>query len=395
MRILVTTSRMPFALEMVRRFGDAGHTVFASDTFRTAPGSHSRHVARAFVTESPRFAPVEFVRDVIRILASERVELLVPSFEESFCLSASLDALQAHARVFTAPLDVLRRLHDKAALVGLAGELGIAVPPSAVVSDAAGLRAAVSGRSGWFARPAYSRGGVDLLTDTGPLAGAVELDACQPTADNPWLVQDFVHGEDVCTFSTAHDGRLTSHMAYVHPRTIEHAGGIAFESVDAPETLAVTQRLVGALRYTGQIGLDFLRSGRGLFLVECNPRATSGLALMPTEMYVGGVLDPARPLEVLGPGHRLKITTALLRDMVLNWREAPADLEAILDGGDDLYTRADDPLPGLYQLLSYTQVLAYRWKVPRPQRHRSDLVAAQFHDVEWNGDAFGAVSGRT
>jgi hypothetical protein len=32
-RLLVTSSRMPFALALIRRLADAGHTVYASDTY--------------------------------------------------------------------------------------------------------------------------------------------------------------------------------------------------------------------------------------------------------------------------------------------------------------------------------------------------------------------------
>ena len=43
--ILVTSSRMPFALDEIRKFGRRGHAVYASDTFSTSPGSHSQFVA--------------------------------------------------------------------------------------------------------------------------------------------------------------------------------------------------------------------------------------------------------------------------------------------------------------------------------------------------------------
>ena len=36
MKVLVTTARMPFALGLIRRLGDAGHEVLASDTYSAA-----------------------------------------------------------------------------------------------------------------------------------------------------------------------------------------------------------------------------------------------------------------------------------------------------------------------------------------------------------------------
>ena len=51
----VTSSRLPFALGLIRRLGAAGHEVYAADTCATAPGSHSTYVAESIVTGSPKF----------------------------------------------------------------------------------------------------------------------------------------------------------------------------------------------------------------------------------------------------------------------------------------------------------------------------------------------------
>ncbi|KEP73899.1 hypothetical protein HR12_33495 [Microbacterium sp. SUBG005] len=42
MRVLVTSSRNTFALDLIRKLGSVGHTVFASDTYDGAVGNHSR-----------------------------------------------------------------------------------------------------------------------------------------------------------------------------------------------------------------------------------------------------------------------------------------------------------------------------------------------------------------
>jgi glutathione synthase/RimK-type ligase-like ATP-grasp enzyme len=386
MRVLVTTSRMPFALEAIRKLGEAGHMVFAADTFRTAPGSHSRYVEQAYLVPPPRFEPAAFVRRVHEIVAEADIDLIVPAFEEVFYLTRLHPDLESPARVFTSPFETLRQLHDKAALLRLAAAVGVPAPPTEVVESQAALASAVRRRTGYFARPAYSRGGVDLLTDTGPLAGEVALESCTPTPENPWLVQPFVEGRDICSLSVVHRGQIAAHCAYVHPRTIEHAGGIVFESVDGAETLAPTAALARATHFTGHLHLDWMATADGLQLVECNPRPTAGLALMEADQYADAIIDPLpEDTSMVPPGRRLKISVALLRDMLLNWREAPEDLNALLSDAPDLYGRAEDPLPGLYQFLSYSHVLSYRWQVPLSARRRSDLLAAQFHDVEWDG----------
>ncbi|WP_424467913.1 hypothetical protein [Pseudoclavibacter helvolus] len=61
MRVLVTSSRNTFALDIIRKLGSTGHTVFASDTYDGAIGNHSRFLAGHFVTSSPRFQTDEFI----------------------------------------------------------------------------------------------------------------------------------------------------------------------------------------------------------------------------------------------------------------------------------------------------------------------------------------------
>lgn len=53
MRVLVTSSRNTFALDIIRKLGSRGHTVVASDTYGGASGSHSKYLAGHAVTASP------------------------------------------------------------------------------------------------------------------------------------------------------------------------------------------------------------------------------------------------------------------------------------------------------------------------------------------------------
>jgi hypothetical protein len=168
-----------------------------------------------------------------------------------------------------------------------------------VPSDAE-LREATGRRARYFARGVYSRGGVCCLTNTGPLAGALKMDEVHPTPASPWLVQPFLDGETVCTYSTAHQGRVSSHLMCRVPRQHKHSTGIQFQAIDATESLKLIEPIVAELGYTGQISFGFLVTDDGLTFVECNPRATDGLLLMPREGLAAGLLAPRPETFVLG-----------------------------------------------------------------------------------------------
>jgi predicted ATP-grasp superfamily ATP-dependent carboligase len=378
---------MPVALDEIRKFGRLGHRMFASDTFAGAPGSHSRFVAKTLVTPSPRYDPISFLLALRRFIADEHIELVVPSFEEVFYMARHPQLLGADVGLFASDFATLAMLHDKVRFLSLATSLGLAVPRHLPVTDRDQLRAATKEFGRFFARPVYSRGGVLLYTNAGPLAGAVQIDECHPSPAAPWIVQEFVHGEDVCSFSIAHDGHIAAHSTYVHPRTIEHAGGIVFESIVEPEGLTITRRIAEACCYTGQLSLDFMRTPAGLVLIECNPRPTSGCYIMPDGMFVEAVLHPDRSRTMVAPaGARRKVSVALIRDMLLHWKEAPADLAALLKRGRDVYADPGDLVPAIYQFISYGHVREYRKNLAGVEQKPSDLMAAYFYDVCWDGE---------
>lgn len=386
MRFLLTSSRLPFALEAIRKLGRSGHTVYASDTFRSAPGSHSKHVAEAFITAAPARDPAGFVDDLEAILRSVAIDLVLPAFEEVFYIARHRARIEAHARVFAPSFDTLDRLHDKLRFHELASELGLPTLPVLAARDRAELGYAIRQFDRFFARPAYTRGGVTLFTNAGPLAGASALEEHTPTAANPWLVSPFADGTDVCSYSVAHGGRVTAHATYCHPLTLEHAGGIVFESVVSEETLAVARKVAEATRYDGQLSLDFLRTDRGLYVIECNPRPCAGLMVMPDAMFDAAIRDASPETTLVAPaGTRRKLSLALLRNALVHRGEAAENLAALLRRDPDIYADPRDLVPLLWQLVAYSRVLRYRLRHRRVRR--TDLMQGYFDDICWDGAA--------
>jgi predicted ATP-grasp superfamily ATP-dependent carboligase len=391
MRVLVTSSRFPHALAEIRKLGQCGHEVYATDTFRTSPGNHSRYVREAILTKAaPALEPRRYLDELEQIVRTRRIELLLPQCEEVLYITQQRARFAALTRLFCPPFATLARLHNKKTFVELARSLGLRVPRTEFAHSHAELRAALDRFSYFVARPAYSRAGTRLFSNAGAFAGRMTCAQCDPTPERPWLVQEFVEGTDVCSFSVARGGRLVAHSTYVHPKTIDHVGGISFVSVDEPEALACARRVAAALDYEGQLSFDFMKNEQGLWLMECNPRPTAGVLMMPACDFADAVCDPVPgPLRVAPAGVREQIGVALVRDMLREPREFRSDLAALFSGVEDAYWQKGDALPGIYQFLSYTLLMTYRRRHGIRGRARShqDLVEAQFHDIAWNGEA--------
>jgi predicted ATP-grasp superfamily ATP-dependent carboligase len=247
------------------------------------PGNHSKYLAGHFVYPSPRSDTAGFLAELERIVGEHEIDVVVSAFEEALYISTQLERLSRVTKVFVSPFGTLARLHDKGAFERLLARLGVPVPETVVVTSDEELREATDRLDPYFARGVFSRGGICCLSNTGPLARALEMDEVHPTPASPWLVQPFLDGETVCTYSTVHGGRVSSHLMYRIPRQRKHSTGIQFEAVDATESLKLIEPIVAELGYTGQISFDFLVTRDGLTFVECNPRATDGLPLMPRE----------------------------------------------------------------------------------------------------------------
>jgi hypothetical protein len=381
MKVLVTSARMPFALAIVRRLSRAGHEVHASDTYATAPGSHSRYLSGHLVTASPKGDTARFAEQVAGYCAEHGIEVIVPTWEEAFYLACRREVVEAGgARLFTGSFEALARLHDKHSFQVLVEKLGIRAPVGVTVRSDEELREAVGRWPHYFGRGVFSRGGVTLLTNTGPLAGRVRVEDVHPTPDQPWLVQEFVQGPMVCTYSTLHAGRVTAHCMYRAPRQFHHSTGIQFESIDGSESVEAVRRLGAELDYTGQMSLDFVAADDGLVIIECNPRATDGTLLMEDSELADGILDPDAEPTMVPPGRITQLDFAVLAgifDEGLGGVPSTIHDLAHVRGSDRGW---HDQLPNLYSFLAFCH------HERLSLREHEKLQVAMYEDVSWDGE---------
>jgi len=133
--------------------------------------------------------------------------------------------------------------------------------------------------------------------------------------------------------------------------------------------------VVKRLNFTGQIAFDFISGEEGTFVIECNPRATSGVFL----------LDPSDPLPFFsdhgGPDRwPMELTPKMLSQGMRFYPGRRERREDYLRATDAMFP-ADDRirlLPRLRQL----------WELYRRSKQLDngyDLIAAATEDFEWNG----------
>jgi hypothetical protein len=66
-----------------------------------------------------------------------------------------------------------------------------------------------------------------------------------------------------------------------------------------------------------------MKTDAGMVLIECNPRPTAGVHVMPEEMFEEALLDKGgKSVRLAEAGTQRKYSVALVRDMLLHFREA-------------------------------------------------------------------------
>lgn len=386
-RILATSVRMPFAVDEIHKLGEEkGHYLVATDTFKETPGGHSKGVDKLVITAPPTQQPDQFVDDVIKILNSERIDWLLPMFEEVFYLAANRKKIAEaapHSTLFFPEIEPLLLVNDKTKFADLCKKLDLPVAETIVCTTPEQFVEATQRWEHWFARAAFGRGGLDIITNYGPLAGQTAVSDIKPTEEDPWLVQQFLIGTDRCSWSIVHEGEVVLHSCYEHPLTIDDRGGIVFESVDTDASLAAVQKIAKELNWTGQISMDYLVTEDGThYMVECNPRPTAGCSVATADELDTALFRPDG-LVVVPPGRKKMIKAAVLRDALKHPKRA-REILAAAKGAGGVYSQEKDRMPLIYSALSLRHVLAYR-KAAGKERSKEQLVAAQFFDILYDG----------
>lgn len=377
--VLITGARAPVAVHLARLFHAAGHRAVLADTQSSPIGRHARLAAAYLRLPPPRRDLGTFAAALAKAAAAQGVDLIIPTCEEVFYLAAARDLAGLAVPVLAPPLPLLTRAHHKGTFAQLATGHG-ADPPATVTVESATSLHELGSLGGKVLKPAWSRFASRVLVRP----STAEVAHLGPTPADPWVVQDYLPGEELCAYGLARHGELLAFAAY---RPLYRAGlgaGIAFEPVAEPVAHHFAAGFARSTGWSGQLSFDFRRDAAGaLHVIECNPRATSGLHFfgladgLAEAMLTGRPAAPSQlrtmtlPLAMLAYG----LPTALRSGEAGRWWR---DFRRF---GDILACPGDSRL-GLAQVLALGEIAVLA------ARTGQTLQQAATADIEWNGEPF-------
>jgi hypothetical protein len=384
-RVLLTGARAPVTLELIRLFARAGHPVFVAESARLYLGQASRFVTRSYMLPKPRLEPQAFIQELERILQLEQVDLVIPTCEEIFWISGMIEGSRVCEKFFVTDPEVLLELHDKSRFSELARELKLRFPETRILKSRFDL-GQLPRHKKWILKPAFSR----FAAKTQVLEIAAKPPNLEPSANQVWLAQDFLEGQELCSFAVARAGKVQAFVLY---RPVWRAGfgaSVMFESIAANdpsslEALATTRAVVEHTNFTGQIAFDFILTGTGLNLLECNPRATSGAHLFaPADhlerAYLENLEHPILPSVTQRAMLMLPMILYGLPNAIRS-RRIPEWWSDLRSTRDVIFDR-DDPSPAWHQIPSAIELLR------EASRLNCSALEASTADIEWNGEPF-------
>ena len=397
MRVLITGSRAPVAIDLARQLSATGHQGWMADSLRWPIGRFTRSIQKHFYLPRPVESLGDFRSAIERIVQECSIDRVIPTCEEIFYYD---DRWSESGLAFRSDLNLLHRIHNKFEFAGIVAGLnfpGITSPETKFIESTEQLQAFENKSQDWVFKPVYSRFASQTLI--GPTKDEL-LSKAKPDTTAPWVAQRKILGKEYSTYCVAHHGRLTAMTCYHSLYKAGKGSGIYFLPHRDQRIEQFMSCLVKSLNYTGQLGLDLIEDHDGvIWILEGNPRATSGVHLFTNQDRLS---DAILNCPTNGNGSRSDEMNAVLQPSISTavalgfampfWgvRSAYVQsrlLQLPLDWwrSRDPVVKLNDPGPTFGIMAALVELL---WI---SLRERRTLAAASTFDIEWNGQSLESV----
>lgn len=251
-KFLLTGARSIATLDLARQLKDSGHEVFSADTIKWHFCNFSNAVKKNFVVPSPRLNTEAFIDALVKIVEKEKIDFLIPTYEEILYTSQSMHKFPKSCQVFSSSFDTLKNLHNKWFFYKKLISYGFDAPETDLIKDHADLQK-LSFKGPYALKASYSRSSQRMFK----VEPNSQLPQIEIKKGNPWIAQKWLSGKKFCTYSICHNGKVIAHTTYPVQFAIDGNSCMNFKSVEHQGILDWIQKFVGLENFTGQVGFDF------------------------------------------------------------------------------------------------------------------------------------------
>lgn len=375
MRILVTSGRAPASLELIRLLSLGKHQVHVADSLPVHLSLRSKGVTKNHLVPPPRQQTAAYGQELIRIIKEESIDLVIPTFEETFWVARFKKEIEEHCPVFVDDLNKLRTLHSKSSFIDLCDQLGIATPKSYECTDQDEITKCAQNLESFVLKPTFSRFGEEVLIKP----KEKELRNIEINKDRPWVMQEFLTGDAYCSYALCRGGKVLASAIY--PSQIKsNKVSLNFSHLEHQVIHDWVKNFAQKTSFTGQLSFDFIENQKGIFAIECNPRMTSGLHLFEdrSDFHQIFLADPATELK---PAANVKNMMGILVLMygLADIKNLVQNIKTFMSSRDIIYRRNDlKPF--------FDQFRAFIWLSLESRKRGMTISKLTTADIEWNGE---------
>jgi predicted ATP-grasp superfamily ATP-dependent carboligase len=364
--ILISGGKMTKALQLARSFHKAGHRVILVETHKYWLTGHrySWAVDRFYTVPNPQTE--EYSQALLKIVQEEGVNVYVPvcSPVASYYDAEVKRVLSGHCTVMHVDTETLQRLDDKYEFAKAAEALGLRVPKSyRITNPQQVIDFDFSDAQRPYIIKSIPYDSVRRL-DLTKLPCATEAETAAfvkslPISESkPWIMQEYIPGQEYCTHSTIRDGHLQLHCCCK-----SSAFQVNYQNVDRPDIENWIRQFAKSLNLTGQVSFDFIEAADNgeIYAIECNPRTHSAITVFYNHPDVAkAYLEPdplpqtVQPLASSRPTYWIYHEIWRLVTHLWSPKLVAERLEIIAEGKDAIF-EWDDPLPFL---------MVHHWHIP-------------------------------
>ena len=278
--ILLTGGKMTKCLQLARLFHANGDRVIVAETplYKFCGTRFSKAVDTFYVVPKIEGNGNGYSKALIDIASKEDVDIFIPvaSPKSAYYDAKAKPHFPKHTKVFHFDADIVKQLDDKHQFIRMAESFGLSVLESHLFTSKEKLLSHqfLSGAKYILKKidydPIYR---LDLRTL--PHKGWEErVEGLPISEDDPWVLQEFIDGREVCTHITTQNGEINMYIC-----SNSSPFQVNYKMLHLPKVKDWVASFVKKLNATGQISFDFIIKNDKVYPIECNPRTHSAITL--------------------------------------------------------------------------------------------------------------------
>ncbi|HHI9453947.1 TPA: ATP-grasp domain-containing protein [Legionella anisa] len=291
MNILVTGGRAPATMDIIRSLINQGYQVYGAESMLYPLARCVKGIKKHFVIPKPNDDLAAFLKAIKDIVIQYKIDLLIPTCEEIFHISQGYEELSKHTKLLCEPFERLSQLHNKYAFNQLVSEYGLTAPKSWLMNTDEDKQILPKDEA-LVLKPVFSRfGSRTLIKPSQKIISDL-------TISEPYIAQHFIQGKEYSTYAIAHKGDVLIQSCYHSKYQAGRSTGIYFEPAEIKPISEFIKIFCKRFEFSGQIAFDFILANDKAYVLECNPRVTSGFHLLTDKIDWHTILSGQRQYDI-------------------------------------------------------------------------------------------------